>query len=69
VLVVASFVSQLPAGIGAAAAGMAVFGFLFQAGPALRQRPEKELRQKVAIGGLVGLGFVLGVYVSSATVP
>jgi len=46
---------------------MAVFGFLFQAGPALRRKSEHELREQAAVGGLVGLAIALSAIVLAVT--
>jgi len=68
-LVLASLAAQLPAGIGAIAACMAICGFLLQASPAMKGEGEEELRRRAAKGGVVGLGIGLVVAVLSVTLP
>jgi hypothetical protein len=53
--------------MGAAAASMAVFGFLFQVLPSLRRQDEYVLRRKAVIGGLAGLLVALAAIVFGAT--
>jgi hypothetical protein len=66
--VLASFASQFPPAVGAVAACMAIFGFIFQVVPALRRKGDTELRQKAALGGCVGLSIGFIVAVSSVTI-
>ncbi|HEX5610945.1 MAG TPA: hypothetical protein VFX45_12735 [Solirubrobacterales bacterium] len=57
---------QYAAGAGLLAAGIAVGGFVFAAGPALAGQPEERLRQLTVIGGLFGLAVATLVIVLSA---
>jgi hypothetical protein len=66
-LILASFASQVPAGVGAIAASMAIGGFLLQGRPAIRRAGEDELRQWTTVGGLIGLGFGLIVAILCVT--
>lgn len=69
VLVFASFASQFPPVVGAVAACMAIFGFLFQVVPSLQRKGDDELREKAALGGSFGLCVGIIVAVSSVTLP
>lgn len=50
------------------ATGIAVGGFLGQAGPALRADRDEALRRAMAVGGLAGLAIGIVVVVLSATI-
>jgi hypothetical protein len=58
--------NQFAAGAGLMAAGIAVGGFIFHAGPALAKTPEEELRPITVAGGLFGLAVAIFVIVLSA---
>jgi hypothetical protein len=54
VLPVGSFIGDAASVAGFLAATIAVFGFLGQAGPALRRQGDLEVRAATVVGGLVG---------------
>jgi hypothetical protein len=57
VLPVGTFTSDATGVVGFMAAAIAVFGFLWQAPPALAQKEDRAVRAATIIGGLVGFGF------------
>jgi hypothetical protein len=61
-----SLLSQFATAGGLMAAGIAVCGFVFHAGPALGNATEMELRRATAMGGLFGLLVTISVIVLSA---
>lgn len=63
-----SLLTQFATAGGLMAAGIAVCGFLFHAGPALHGASESELRRQTATGGLFGLGFAASLVVLSALI-
>jgi hypothetical protein len=67
VLVFASLYSEFIADAGAAAASMAVGGFIGQALPALKGAPDETLRRYTAFGGVAGLCIAAVVIVLSSS--
>jgi hypothetical protein len=63
-----ALMAQFATAGGLLAAGIAVGGFVFHAGPALRGAAEPELRQLTAAGGLCGLAFAIFLVVLSASI-
>jgi hypothetical protein len=61
VLPVGSLTSDATGAFGFMAAAIAVFGFLWQAPPALGKRADSVVRAATVIGGLVGFGFAIAV--------
>jgi len=61
-----TLLNQFATGAGLMAAGIAVGGFIFHAGPALTGTPEEELRPITVVGGLFGLAVAIFVIVLSA---
>jgi len=56
VLPVGSFTSDATGVVGFMAAAIAVFGFLWQAPPALAQKGDRAVRAATVVGGLIGFG-------------
>jgi hypothetical protein len=63
-----SLLIQFATAGGLMAAGIAVGGFVFHAGPALREATEVELRRLTVAGGLFGLAGAIFVIVLSALI-
>ncbi|HEV7770013.1 MAG TPA: hypothetical protein VGO66_05045 [Solirubrobacterales bacterium] len=63
-----ALLTQFATAAGLMAACIAVGGFVFHAGLALRGAAEPELRQLTAAGGLCGLAFAMFLVVLSALV-
>ena len=60
-----ALLSQFATGAGLMAAGIAVGGFVFHAGPALTGAGETDLRRATVGGGLIAMGIAMGLIVLS----
>jgi hypothetical protein len=63
-----ALLGQFATAAGLMAAGIAVGGFVFHAGPALEGSAEDELRQTTVVGGLIGLSAAVFLIVLSALI-
>lgn len=58
-----AFLGQLATIVGLMAGGIAIGGFLGQAGSSMSGNRESELRRDTTVGGLIGMGLATGLSV------